>query len=60
MIALAKELQEAVNFYNERADEEYILCYYHLIDCLNDASDEVEVQDLIDTIYEAIEEPFYS
>ncbi len=51
MIALANELQKAVEFYNE-TNEDSELCYYHVIDSLSDPSDEKEVQATINFIYE--------
>ena len=50
MIVLAKELQEAVEFYNE-TNEDSELCYYHVIDSLSDPSDEKEVKATINFIY---------
>ncbi len=50
MIALANELQKAVDFYNEVTGESE-LCYYHVIDSLSDPSDEKEVKATINFIY---------
>lgn len=50
MIALAKELQEAIEIYNRVSCEDDKIDWYEVIDTINDTSDEKEIKQVIKNI----------
>lgn len=50
MIALSRELDKAINLYNEKRKPEQRIDWYEVIDEINDLTDEKEVQEAINEI----------